>query len=249
MPRRALLSLAIALLVVVPGAVAATKIGGPDPAVREWPEWPHRVSCGWSHSFDPVAVFSGPTGVEKGKLPSERALRRFLAREILDWVPKHGWRRLVEANGYAEFAVGRLRQGVETMSFRRVKGRWKWQVYSGGCLPATVRRGITAITWDLTSDQPPLTPETRSILVDLGAGECSSGKPQAPRLQKPEIREQNGALLLSLWVRPLPPGFYTCEGILEPPVRIELPEPLGERELLDGGTYPPRPAAEPDPEG
>ncbi|HEX5984084.1 MAG TPA: hypothetical protein VFY69_07760 [Solirubrobacterales bacterium] len=249
MPRRALLSLAIALMLVVPAAIAgAAKIGGPDPATRVWTEWPHRVTCGWGHSFDPVAVFSGPAGAERGKLPSERALRRFLAREILDWVPKHGWRRLAESNGYAQFAAGRLRRGVETMTFRRVKGRWKWQSYSGGCLPGTVRRGIPAITWDLASDQPPLTPETRSILVELGPGECSSGKPKAPRLQKPEIREQNGALLLSLWVRPLPPGFYTCEGIVEPPVRIELPEPLGERELLDGGTYPPRPAAEPDPE-
>ena len=76
--------------------------------------------------------------------------------------------------------------------------------------------------------------------INLGPGECDGGRSQNDRLQKPEFREQNGRLLMSLWLRPLPPGGYTCQGLSEPPVTIELPEPLGERELMDGGAYPPR---------
>lgn len=250
MRHKALLTFLTCLVLLAGGASAATtqpKIGGPDPATREWTEWPHPVAC-HGLAFDPVAAFSGPTGAERGSRPSERALRRFLARDILSWVPKRNWRLVAEAHGRAEFAAGRLRKGLEWMSFQRVKGRWKWQGYSGGCLPSTLRRDQPAITWDLAEDQPQLTPQTRQVEVHLGPGECNDGRSQNDRLQKPEFREQNGKLIMTLWLRPVGPGFHTCVGVVEPPAVIELPEPLGERELLDGGTYPPRPAAEPDPE-
>lgn len=250
MRRAALLGLLIGLMCVVSTTLAIAapeKIGGPDPATRAWPEWPHQVVCGFL-PFDPVPAFSGPTGAERGSRPSERALRRFLKRDILDWVPKHNWRLVVESEGIAEFSAGRLSHGLEWMTFQRVRGRWKWQTYSGGCLPSTLRRERPAISWDLSDEQPPLSPQTRRVKVHLGPGECNDGKSQNDRLQKPEFREQNGKLIMTLWLRPVSPGFHTCVGLIEPPVVIELPEPLGERELLDGGTYPPRPAAEPDPE-
>jgi hypothetical protein len=101
------------------------------------------------------------------------------------------------------------------------------------------RRGREAITWTLDPLQPQLRPSTRKIEVNLGPGECSSGRSQNDRLQKPEFRERNGALLMTLWLRPVPPGLHTCEGLIEPPVTIRLPESLGQGRLLDGGTYPP----------
>jgi hypothetical protein len=235
---RSLLALMAALLLLVPALAAAEKIGGPDPATAEWPEWPHRVRCG-SIPFDPVAAFSGPTNAERGSLPSERALRRFIARGYLPWLNRKNWRLVVEDHGFAEFASGRLERELEWIQFRRVKGRWKFLTYSSDCDPNSLRRGIPAITWELAEGQK-LTPATRTIEVNLGPGECASGRSQNERVQKPEFREQQGKLLLSLWLRPLPPGGYTCEGTSEPPLKIELPEPLGERELRDGGTYPPR---------
>src|SRR6476646_1121425 len=250
MGRKALVTLLIGLICAVPATIAIgapQKIGGPDPAVQEWPEWPHRVICGYL-PIDPVSAFSGPTDAERGSLPSERAVRRFLGEDVLSWVPKHNWRLASESHGIAEFAAGRLRKGVEWMSFQRTRGRWKFLGYAGGCLPNTLRRGQSAITWDLSEDQPSLGAQSHRIKVYLGPGECNDGKSQNDRLQKPEFREQNSKLIMTLWLRPVSPGLHTCVGLIEPPVVIELPEPLGERELLDGGTYPPRPAAEPDPE-
>lgn len=236
---RGLLALSVGLLLLLPPASAgAEKIGGPDPAVSEWPEWPHLVTCG-GLPFDPVAAFSGSTRAERGTLPSERALRRFLVRENLPWVHKRSWRLVSEQHGIAEFASGRLERNLEWMYFQRVRGVWKWQSYASDCDPSSIRRDIPAITWELAEGQK-LTPDTRKIKVNLGPGDCASGRSQNERLQKPEFREQSGKLLVSLWLRPLPPGFYTCIGIIEPPVVIELPEPLGDRELRDGGTYPPR---------
>jgi hypothetical protein len=212
---------------------------GPDPVVAEWTEWPHLVSCG-GPPFDPVASFSSPTGVERERTPQARALRRFITFFPEEFVRKHDWRLLAEEGGEAVFGAGRLPDEVEVISVERRKGAWKGWGYSSRCEPASIRREREAITWELAPDQPQLSAKTQSILVQLGPGECNGGKPQAKRLQKPEFREQNGALLMSLWLRPLPPGGYTCQGVIEPPVRIRLPEPLGNRPLMDGGTYPPR---------
>jgi hypothetical protein len=221
------------------------RIGGPDPATVEWPEWPHEVSCDRGLPFDPVVAFSGPTNAERGSLPSEKALQRFLAKNILSWVRKRSWRLVVERDGAAEFASGRLSRELEWMRFRRVHGRWKWESYSSNCKPSSLRRGVSAISWELAQSRPPLSPSTRSIEVNLGPGECNDGRSQNERLQRPEFREQQGKLVMTLWLRPVSPGFHNCVGIIEPPLTIELPEPLGDRELVDGGTYPPRRSDEP----
>jgi hypothetical protein len=227
--------------VAVPALAAGDKPApGPDPAVAEWPEWPHRVSCG-ELRFDPIAAFSSPTGVEETNTPQVRAMKKFINLGDDGFVRKHDWRLLAEEDGVAEFGAGRLPDEMEFISVERQRGKWDFTGYSERCEPDSMRRGLRAITWSLSSDQPQLRPSTGSILVYLGPSECSSGKPAAPRLQKPEFREQNGALLMSLWLRPLPPGGYTCQGVSEPPLRIKLPERLGKRRLLDGGTYPPRP--------
>lgn len=242
-PRRVLpwlLVFAVSAAAAVPAMALREKpAAGPDPIVAEWPEWPHRVSCGDLH-FDPIVAFNSPTGVEETNTPQVRAMKKFINIGDEELARKHDWRVLAEEGGVAEFGAGRLPDEVEWIAVERRRGRWRFVSYSSRCEPASIRRGLEAITWSFNPDQPRIGPKTRSILVDLGPSECSSGKPAAPRLQKPEFREQNGALLMSLWLRPLPRGFYTCEGIVEPPVRIKLPERLGQRPLLDGGTYPPR---------
>lgn len=234
-----MVGLLCAVVCFAAAAAGATSIAGPDPAVKEWPEWPHQVACPGGSAVDPIAAFSAPTDAQRGSKPSEKALARFLRKGILAWVPRHNWRLIFENASRAEFAAGRLDPGVETMLFERRGGAWKWQGYSGGCEFRSIRGDQTAITWTLAEGQH-LTPATTRIKVNLGPGECNSGRPQANRLEKPEFREQNGALLISLWLRPLPPGGYTCQGLIEPPVTIRLPEPLGKRPPMDGGSYPPR---------
>jgi hypothetical protein len=195
-----------------------------------------------------VSAFSSPTGVERGSSPPEKALRRFLARGELDWVHRHGWRLLVEGHGIAEFAAGKLSGEMESMDFRRIGGAWKWQDYSSDCDPATLRRGRPAITWTLAAGQH-LNANTTQVDVNLGPGECNDGKSQNDRVQKPEFREQGGALLMTLWLRPVSPGGHTCPGLVEPPLKVKLPGPLGSRALMDGGTYPPGSGREDELEG
>jgi hypothetical protein len=219
-----------------------------DPVVAEWPNWTGEVVCG-SVPFNPLAAFSSPADAERGHMPSEIALRRYLAKTKHAYPPSkpHSGRLLVETPRYAEFGRGQLANGdVEVNGFRLGKRGWSW-FGSSGCQPALLRHGQEAITWTLARGQT-LTPSTRAVKVELGPGECASGISQNKRLERPEFREENGALSMALWIHPVPElgphAGYTCIGTIEPPVKIQLPEPLGARELLDGGVFPPISSAE-----
>jgi hypothetical protein len=222
-------------------SLAAEPGGAPDPAVKKWPHWPGRVSCG-RLAFKPLIAFARPTGAELGARPSEVALREFLAEGELSslGVRTHGWRLLAETPAYAEFEHGRLSThggATEMMAFAHRRKGWRWVGYSGGCEPRVLRHREWAITWTLAPDQP-LRPSTRTIEVNLGPGECDSGRSQNKRLERPRFREENGALLMALWLRPVH-GGQTCQALIEPPVKIRLPHRLGHLELLDGGVFPP----------
>ena len=222
------------------GALAAGGSGGPDPAVKQWPNWPGQVSCS-GPPFKPLVVFSGPTDAERGNRPSEVALREVLAEGLYaDFgAPKHNWRLLVETSGYAQFASGRLGHRAQTISVARRGKGWEQIGYSSNCEPAVLRGGRQAITWALAPGQH-LSPTTQSIEVELLGGECDSGQSENERLETPVFREESGAVLMALWIRPVH-GPQTCQALIEPPVTIQLPEPLGQRRLLDGSVFPPAP--------
>jgi hypothetical protein len=256
---RVSIRLAPALLVVllICAATAAAKLAhpsasGPDPATKAWPEWPHKVACDNGLPFDPVAAFSSPTGVESGGLPSERALRRVLASGELPRVRKHGWRRLAETASVADFAAGPLftkpgptiTSALEWIELEKVHGRWQLESFQAFCMPRSIRNGTRATPWTLDEEQD-LNPNTRRIRVNLEPQVCNQVR-RFP-IQKPEFREQNGYLLMTLWRRPGHRRPSTTRRLICPPqskkATIELPEKLGRRQLLDGGTYPPLPVS------
>jgi len=236
---------AIALCIVTtalalsPGASANW---GADPAVRWWPSWPYPTTCG-QRLFNPVSVFSSAATAELGSTPAERALRGFLRHPIIPWVPRRNWRVLYEHGRTAEFLSSPLssnpRRAPELLLFERRGGHWKW-TGSGPCIPASVVTGHPAVFWDLPEDHAKLTPETTQIEVNLGPGECDSGRSQNKRAH-PVFDELEGVLLLAIWLTPVH-GGQTCQGLIEPPLKVQLPGPLGDRKLYDAGTYPPHPA-------
>jgi len=241
-------TLAVVVLCLGIGAAAiapASANWGADPATREWPTWPYRTSCSYNQSFDPVAVFSQPAVAELGSTPGEKALRRFLKDPLINWVPRHNYRLLREDVREAVFISSPLssspRQAPEVLTFTRRKGHWRWSG-SGPCVPTSIIDGRPAIGWDLAYGKAPLDPKTTTIEVQLGPGECASGQSQNARAH-PVFAEVEGKLLLTIWLSPPKGrGGQTCVGISEPPLKVKLPAPLGDRELFDGGSYPPHPA-------
>lgn len=241
----ALVTVLLAALALA-SAQAAQRARGPDPAVKEWPVWPYPTSCdGYGLQFNPVSVFSGPTGAELGSKPSEVALRHSLRTE--GWVQQfgtsaHDWRLLAETDKEAEFVSGRLAHPnrMSQMSFELDSGEWKWSGFSSGCQPTSIVKGRPAITWRISPEQETVDRSTRKILIDLGPGPCSGGRSQNARAKKPIFRRLGGRRwLMIMQLKPLPPGLYTCPGLIEAPLEVTLPSRIGKRKLLDGSTYPP----------
>jgi hypothetical protein len=226
---------------LMPSAFGATASPqGPDPAVKKWPYWPFPTACDWDPPFDPVSVFGGSTGAETGSGAAAEGLRA----TIKEWqrgfptLPKHNWRLLTENPGTVVYGHGRL-PGVQSLTLEESEGRWEFAGYSSRCEPTSIVEGLSAITWRLAPDQPKLQPSTKRVWINLGPGPCSGGRSQNARAMKPVFHTLGRRLLMVMRLRPLPPGGYTCEGIIDPPLRVSLPGRLGKRTLFDGGVYPP----------
>ncbi len=76
---------------------------------------------------------------------------------------------------------------------------------------------------------------------------CSSGKAPIGRVEPPIIELADSAITVTYRVR-FPQGDeQTCQGSDPAPIELVLPETLGHRKLLDGGSDPPRDASKPAP--
>jgi hypothetical protein len=210
---------------------------GPDPATSRWPSWPYPAGC-LGTTFDPVAVFGGRTEAELGQGGPEQALKRYLDEGLYPQVPTKYWRLVSSTETRASFASGRLEQGLFWLSFELVDGQWRLAGDLGECKARTVRDGNAAIDWGLPGGQS-LSGKSRRIEVKLHASRGCDGGRSLNKAAEPEFRRAGKRLLLTIWVTPLPPGNYTCEKLIEPPLVLKLPGRLGDRELWDGGTYPP----------
>lgn len=211
---------------------------GPDPAVSRWPSWPHPAGC-LGVTFDPVAVFSGPTEAEKGTGGAELALRRYIDEGLYPQTPTRFWRLVSNDGSRAFFASGLLKQGLFWLSFQLVDGQWRLAGELDECRARTVRDSSVAVRWDLVPEQG-LTADAKRVRVKLTGGEGCNGGRSLNEAADPEFRRFGRKLVLTVWVDPLPPGVYTCEKRREPPLAVKLPGRLGKRQLWDGSVYPPR---------
>jgi hypothetical protein len=190
-------------------------------------------------------AFRHPADAERGSLPVEAALREYLRSHRQPGPERSGWRLMGSTNEAAEFLKGDLGdESSEQIRFKLLDGEWVPNYLQHPCALRVWRHGRVAIDWALASDHQPGA-SARTITVYLQGGECASGMPEKPRLERPVFRRENGVLLMALWLRPLPPGWYGCQAISEPPVTIRLPGRLGSDNLMNGGYFPPRSPIEP----
>jgi hypothetical protein len=234
------------LAIAAPGFASKGPVQ-PDPVVAEWPNWPYRVSCGVGMAFDPTRTFSGPVYAERGRRPAERALLYLTTKGYMDWVPDDGWRLGRETHRAAIFLRGHpgaeMESGreLERFELERRHGHWDMSGYDSPCELRSVRRGSAAQPWFLAGSQSKLTPGTRTVRVDVGPGYCD-GKAAADA-ERPVFREVGGKLVMTIWLRRKRVQGGACEPPEhEPALVVTLPGRLGQRELVDGGIYPPRTA-------
>src|SRR5262245_37401926 len=102
----------------------------------------------------------------------------------------------------------------------------------------------SAATWWVDPAAPPLTPDATTIQALIQEAECASGQSPEGRVLEPTVLPTDNAFLVSVLVR-RQPGGQDCQGNPAFPIQITLPEPLGDRRLLDASTTPPRDATKP----
>ena len=197
-----------------------------------------RFTCGGA-SF-PAAALTRPVGAEQADTPAAAALRELLTAPPVAGrppLPRAGYRLLAASAESSEFGAG--------LAYVRVGlGPTGWAVEeSGECRPRTAFEGLNGATWTLAPNVPFPTGRSESFTALVQETECTGGLTADGRVLPPAVLLGSAEVLVIFAVRPPPPPPPgTAVGCPAPrPTRIEvtLPEPLGERRLLDGGVTPP----------
>jgi hypothetical protein len=94
-------------------------------------------------------------------------------------------------------------------------------------------------TWALPPDAD-VGPNTQEFVALVTEIACASGQTSEGRILPPEITYDDTSVTVTFFVRQLV-GAQACPGNPATPFTVTLGEPLGARELLDGGVRPPRP--------
>ncbi len=101
--------------------------------------------------------------------------------------------------------------------------------------------GLSAATWTLDSAFP-FSASMTELHVLAHEWECASGRSAVGRIAK-NLALEKDRVVITLAVRPPEGDIQTCQGNPETPVVVSLGQPVGERTLFDGGTYPATPQA------
>ena len=218
-----------------------------------------------SAPFD-VRIFSTHPAAESSSDPAVNGLRK--AQMFDPTLPRSGWWLTARSANEAEFAA---RNAGGALWYVRVEpGDGSWDVPSwGGCGPGLRIAGVSTLTWTLDPDSPPPEPDTRVIRVVVR--ESCVPQPLAGRLEPPIIRSTPDIVLVAFTAGPAGPNGGLPEGqpvarvtlaaagadslaralhdicLGETPaiVEVDLGEPLGDRLLVDGSSWPGRDARQP----
>jgi hypothetical protein len=216
-------------------APSTTLPAGPPVAVVSDPD--PLVQCqGTPGTFRP-SVFTTPDGAEQGTDALSTALRTELERGRFDGYPDTGWRLVWSDDTTALFIAG-VPPFARTFTMRFADDRWQAGAGGGcGALRIAPPEGAGWATWTIGARPPS---DTASFTVFVDDPSCSGTQSAGDRILPPHIDERDDQVIITFTVTPLPPGSYTCIGHAATPYTVTLQQPIGERALFDGGTWPPR---------
>ena len=103
-------------------------------------------------------------------------------------------------------------------------------------MPMAVVGDRSTATWKLESEPQPDATEL-TLLVEERA--CSSGRKLTEENTDADIEYTEEEIHIVMSGDPLR-GAYNCIGNLPAPITVQLEEPIGDRRLVDAGSYPPQ---------
>lgn len=205
---------------------------------------PGRVSCGQVAPSFPLAVLDQDGDVHPGNdAPAAILLATLRETQGLpegERLPSTGWIRAVQTEDIVLFVAP---GGAAPWSMVKVQlrdGIWGFDA-SGQCrLQPELPAGVGSAVFRLA---PPADLGPDATRVDLLVTEtaCNSGDDARGRVRVLDIIPAAETVTVLLGVAPRP-GDHECPSNPETPFTLELPEPLGDRILLDGSSVPARDA-------
>jgi hypothetical protein len=222
-----------------PSSVPASVAPSPAPLVF--------VSCG-GHAYPGLGI-DAPTDVLEGETPEADALRA-----ILPLFEEHmttratGW-RIAGQDGSGVLFLARWDDpsipGWLFAEAHRTGLGWRPGSF-GECEPRVViAPDVGAADWWLDPAADPPSPDATVLQVLVLERACASGASAEGRIAEPVIvvTPTSVTVTMGVWRRV---GDQSCQGNPPTPFVVVLPEPLGARELLDGGRQPPAPPMPPE---
>jgi hypothetical protein len=86
-------------------------------------------------------------------------------------------------------------------------------------------------------------PDSSRLPLLVNENACASGASAAGRIEEPDVDYRADAVVITFRVEQRG-GSQDCQGNPDTPYVLDLQEPVGDRQLLDGGRRPPSPPAE-----
>ena len=238
--RRPPRAMAAALLVAACGFGAPTTPANPTPSPTEPPIAARfGIRCIGGLTFDP-ALLGTPGIAETEPDDAAAALRAFALQHAAAGVPQRGWIRVAQTNERAEF-LSRSPDDTtwELAAFTNAGGSWSIS-HAGPCdLEVAAPEGMGRAEWWIDPGHPAPRATDTILHLQVLEIECASGRPPVGRVEGPVIRFTETDVEIAVFVR-RQPGPQECPGNPALQVDVALPEPLGERRLVDAAVFPPR---------
>ena len=189
----------------------------------------------------PFRALSAPATAEQAADGAGAALRQVLAGSTsVPNLPQSGWRRLAATSSTVEFGHGDPPVLDGYVVVHLDGGLWSYEQSGGACIVRPfVGDGVVA-SWKLDPSAVSPGPSSTSLQVLVNDSQCAGGRSPEGRLHEPQVRVLSDAIVVTFIAAQLD-GFQTCPSHPAVHRTIRLPEPLGDRQLLDGATVPARP--------
>ncbi len=195
-----------------------------------------RFTCGSPLAFS-AAALGTPGGAESADHPAAEALRGLLEDGLLPM--RHGWQLIfLDGSGALFLLRARPDEGFAYYSAELALEDSTWAyVRSEQCDIQPMFEDVGRAHWELAPGETVRTSsQTFSVLVtEL---ECASGTSPEGRIVPAAMLRYEDSVVVVFGVDPLP-GPQTCEPGPPAEVTLDLGEPLGERQLMDGAELPP----------
>jgi hypothetical protein len=200
------------------------------------------VTCGY-HAY-PGRGIDGPRVEPGDDSRRARALRDALRRyrEEFPGADAIAWRMAGhDETGFLFLARDDRFAETGWLSIEAERRDGRWSASMGGCDPRRViAADIGVADWWLDPAFPAPGPDATELHVLALERACASGRPPDGRIADPEIAYTPSSVAVTIGVR-RSTGDHSCPGNPAVPLTVALPEPLGDRTLLDGSRLPPHP--------